>query len=126
MFDLIFPLLKKISMKALGRAIKGPALDEAKKALTDVLKNDASIRADAEKEAQAFVDYFGKLSDVPKSIQVLRASVRPVTTYLFSIAIFYLVISGRLDWTYLVSLYGPIIGFWFGERNANKLLNFKK
>ena len=126
MFDLIFPLLKKISMKALGLAIKGPALNEAKKALADVLKNDASIRADAEKEAQAFVDYFGKLSELPASVQILRASVRPVTTYLFSIAIFYLAIIGKLDWTYLVSLYGPIVGFWFGERNASKLLNFKK
>ena len=52
-------------------------------------------------------------------IQAARDLVRPTVTYLFTIAILYGAVIGQIEWRDLLIIYGPIIGFWFGERKAN-------
>ncbi len=55
-----------------------------------------------------------------KFIEVARALVRPLITYLFSFAVVYGLVSGRIAWGEFLMIYGPIVGFWFGEKSALK------
>lgn len=93
--------------------------------MQEILK-DKAIRSEIAKQEQALIDYFGKLRELPRAVQILRASVRPVVTYIFTIAILVLVIKGKIEWSYVVAIYGPIVGFWFGERAMLKSQGNKK
>jgi hypothetical protein len=53
-------------------------------------------------------------------IQAARDLVRPVVTYSFTVAVIYGAVIGQIEWKDLMMVYGPIIGFWFGERKAKK------
>lgn len=53
-------------------------------------------------------------------IDTARALVRPAITYLFSFAVVYGLVTGRIAWSEFLMIYGPIVGFWFGEKSALK------
>ncbi len=53
-------------------------------------------------------------------IEVARALVRPVIAYLFTFAVVYGLVSGKIAWTEFLMIYGPIVGFYFGEKSALK------
>lgn len=78
-------------------------------------------------ELKKFVlDYEGKASEMPRFIQVLRGSVRPVVTYWSLILISAIMFSGTLGSTIgenlksipseLWYIFLAIFGFWFGGR----------
>ncbi len=114
----LLPRVAKIVAK-----IAGIDSNSAIELLQEKLQKDPSLVRDLE----AMVKYSGEFSELPRGIQVLRACVRPLITLGFSAAIFIGVALGTIDWSYLVALYGPILGFWFGERNISKVLeNGKK
>jgi len=94
-------------------------------------KNNLALEMmkEASKENSEFkkfmLGYEGKLEDIPKSMQVLRTSVRPIVTYIVVGAYIY----GFLHPTEftpnqmgtLSSVALLILAFWFGERTLKNL-----
>jgi len=68
------------------------------------------------------LDYEGKAKDLPVVIQILRASVRPLLTYLIIGTIAWLTWNGRPIPTQLHQLGLLCAGFWFGERAVNNFI----
>ena len=72
------------------------------------------------------LDYEGKASDMPRFIQILRGSVRPVVTYWALLLISWLILSGEQAGrikqnlnqmpSELWYIFLAIFGFWFGGR----------
>jgi hypothetical protein len=58
-----------------------------------------------------------------KFIEVVRALVRPAITIAFTAAVVFGLVMGRIAWGEFLMIYGPIIGFWFGEKSALKRQN---
>ena len=46
--------------------------------------------------------------------------VRPFIGYVFTLTIAYLGITGKIKPIEMIALYGPVVGFYFGERAALK------
>ena len=55
-----------------------------------------------------------------KFIDLIRALVRPSITYAFSAAVIYGLVIGQIAWSEFLMIFGPILGFWFGEKSALK------
>ncbi len=53
-------------------------------------------------------------------VEIIRGLVRPFVTALFTVAVCYGFTQGKIDLTHMLALYGPILGFWFGDRSASK------
>lgn len=85
---------------------------------------------------QFMLDYEGKASELPRSIQILRSSVRPVITYWSLVLITVLIFSTgagenirenlsqapeQLWWIFLA-----IFGFWFGGRAGTQIMETMK
>ncbi|MEM1268431.1 MAG: hypothetical protein AAGI08_00150 [Bacteroidota bacterium] len=115
--------------------VAGDKMDEAERAQLKFEAAKAAAEAlQAEEESfRAFVlDYEGSASDMPRAIQVLRGSVRPVLTYALAVAFIVVQLASFFDaqaeWTpeqmgrldrlaemlYKVNLVS--LGFWYGER----------
>lgn len=50
-------------------------------------------------------------------LDIIRGMVRPYVTFSLTCLIIYLAFIGHIDTSEIVALYGPILGFWFGQRN---------
>ena len=72
------------------------------------------------------LDYEGAAKDLPKAIQVLRASVRPLLTYLLIGTTVWLVWGGKEIPTMLYQLDMLCCIFWFGERAVKNVLKAKQ
>jgi len=81
-------------------------------------------RADGTEFRSFVLDYEGRGKDVSPGLQLLRGSVRPVTTYLVILADLFLVLRGAPIPNTLHVLTVMVAGFWFGER-ALKNLGFQ-
>jgi hypothetical protein len=93
---------------------------QAKQVAQEMIMNeDSELR-------QFFLEYEGRAKDMPKSIQILRASVRPILTYVFGITTIYLFWSGAEVPTYLYQMDLIILVFWFGERAVRNYIKTKK
>lgn len=64
--------------------------------------------------------------EVRDKLEIARSKVRRVVTYLAAVSVFVGLLYGiiwmgeRSAFTALIALAGPILGYWFGERKANK------
>ena len=93
-----------------------------------------SLRVFTKQNDEFFLDYEGRAKNIPRSMQILRASVRPVLTYMTFI-MFYVVIvlfffavmpEGRdpeLAVKMVAGLTGIVGGFWFYGRQQQKMKN---
>lgn len=121
MFELIKPLLSKITKMAISR-ILGEKADVALSAIDEVLsENREEISAELDAQREFFLKYFGALGELHPIAQVLRASVRPVITFAFTAALFVGLAKGVVPWEMVAGIFASIIGFWFGERSALKV-----
>lgn len=84
-----------------------------------LLKEESGFR-------QFVLEYEGRAKDVPPVIQVLRASVRPVLTYIFALTTIWLVWRGQEIPTMLYQMDLIMIAFWFGERAVRNYVKTKK
>lgn len=87
------------------------------------------FKHEAMTEAQSLMlnsDFFGKLNELPKPMQYLRSSVRPLLTYLLIATTAWLVWNGQEIPTELHQLDLLCLGFWFGERAVNNFLRTKR
>ena len=50
----------------------------------------------------------------------IRSLVRPAITIIFTVGLWAAFLLSKIQGDVLVGMYGPIIGFWFGERSAKK------
>ena len=75
---------------------------------------------------QFVLEYEGRARDLPRMIQVLRASVRPVLTYLLAGTTVWLVWQGKEIPQMLFQLNLISLGFWYGERAARKIIRAKQ
>ncbi|KYC47874.1 MAG: hypothetical protein AMQ22_00192 [Candidatus Methanofastidiosum methylothiophilum] len=92
---------------------------EAKRTATELLlQEDNALRS-------FFLEYEGRAADMPKSIQILRASVRPILTYVFGATTIYLFWKGVEVPTSLYQMDLIIMVFWFGERAVRNYLETK-
>ncbi len=70
-----------------------------------------------------------RLQSEPRVVAGLRASIRSMVTILLTLAFLamvgYGISSGKANWsamfTTFLAVYGPILGFWFGEHSALKV-----
>lgn len=69
--------------------------------------------------------YEGAAKDLPKSMQILRSSVRPILTYLLVGTTLWLVWQGSPIPTTLRQLDLLACGFWFGEKAVKNVLRVK-
>ena len=51
--------------------------------------------------------------------ETIRGLVRPSITLGLTLLIAYLAIIGKIEAKEIVALYGPVLGFWFGQRKAD-------
>jgi hypothetical protein len=72
------------------------------------------------------VDYEGRAADLPEAVQVLRASVRPLLSYLLVITTAWLVWNGRPIPVELHQLDLLCLAFWFGERAVRNYIRTKQ
>ena len=90
---------------------------EAERLAQEVAATETALRLQEDKQFRDFVlGYEGKASEMPPAIQVLRASVRPLLSYLLIITTAWLIWMGREIPTELHQLDLLCLGFWFGER----------
>ena len=93
--------------------------------VTDLIKNDDEIRKailDAEKDYRQYVlEYEGRFSEIPRPVQYLRTSIRPIFTALFLLLTFFLVIFGKAIPEKVWILDMMMAGFWFGERSVLRI-----
>jgi len=68
------------------------------------------------------VDYEGRAESLPEPVQVLRASVRPLLSYLLVTTTAWLVWNGQPIPTELHQLDLLCLAFWFGERAVRGFL----
>ena len=127
-------------MLDLVKAISGIAGQVLDKFLPDKLSDEQreQMRLRAEKMARDAVlqdeelfrkfvlEYEGRARDMPRLIQVLRASVRPVLTYLLAGTTVWLVWQGKEIPQMLFQLNLISLGFWYGERAARKIIRTKQ
>ncbi|MEJ2659034.1 MAG: hypothetical protein P8012_17900 [Desulfobacterales bacterium] len=69
------------------------------------------------------LDYEGRAKDMPKFIQILRGSVRPVLTYFFGAVSLFIFMKSTAFPDQLFKLDLIVLGFWFGERATRKIIN---
>lgn len=72
------------------------------------------------------LDYEGRAEALPVAVQVLRASVRPLLSYLLVISTAWLVWHGREIPAQLHQLDLLCLGFWFGERAVRNYLRARR
>ncbi len=94
------------------------------------LQAQAMINEQLLAEGSAFnsfvLDYEGRAKDMPKSIQILRASVRPLITYLITGTIAWQVWQGQAIPTELHQLALLCLAFWFGDKTVRNYLGAKQ
>jgi hypothetical protein len=94
------------------------------------LKTQAMVSQQFQAEESSFrnfvLDYEGRAKDMPPSIQVLRASVRPLITYLITGTIAWLVWNGKVIPTELHQLALVCLTFWFGDKTVRNYLKTKQ
>ena len=56
------------------------------------------------------------------NVEMIRSLIRPFIAVTVVATLMYLFISGKLESNQLLTLSGPIIGFYFGERAAKKAM----
>ena len=49
-------------------------------------------------------------------LEMVRILVRPFVTVGLTLLVGYLVVVGEIDANEIIALYGPVLGFWFGQR----------
>ena len=103
-------VLDKVLPDKLSEAEKAKIQTDTAMAMQEAIMEDKAL-------FQKFViDYEGAAKDMPKSIQVLRGSVRPILTYLLILSTLYIVWQGAEIPAKLHQLDLLAAGFWFGER----------
>jgi hypothetical protein len=95
------------------------AVAEAQAEIRLALEEDQSLRG-------FMLSYEGASKDMPRGIQVLRASVRPILSYLLVTSTAWLVWNGRAIPTELHQLDLLCLAFWFGERAVTNYLRVKQ
>ena len=116
-------LLKPVSdiFNSVIDKVAGDKIDEKDKALLK-LQGQEMLYTALQNEEQGFrdfvIEYEGAAKDMPRFIQVLRGSVRPVLTYFLAGLLAY---SMFASWEYevqrfLFQLNLISLGFWYGER----------
>jgi len=75
---------------------------------------------------QFVLEYEGRAKDMPRFIQVLRGSVRPVLTYLFGLTTLWLYWRGQPIPQELFQLDLVMFAFWFGERAVRNYIKTKQ
>lgn len=139
----MIPVLAKIVAGVVGPALegffgwkKGEQEKTVKLEEFEVMKQtiEANLRIQLAQEMNKpdsefkkfMLDYEGKAEDMPRFIQILRSSVRPVVTYWSLILITWLMFSGSLGEEFqnnmaaipdqLWYIFLAVFGFWFGGR----------
>ena len=94
------------------------------------LQAQAMINQQLLAEGSAFndfvLDYEGRAKDMPKSIQILRASVRPLITYLITGTVAWQVWQGQTIPTELHQLALLCLAFWFGDKTVRNYMGAKQ
>ena len=55
-----------------------------------------------------------------KAIEYIKALVRPTIAIVLTIAVFYGFMKGFINTETMSGIYGMVVGFYFGSRDANK------
>jgi hypothetical protein len=92
---------------------------EAQAEMKQTLAEDQSLR-------DFMLSYEGASKDMPRSIQILRSSVRPVLSYVLVGTTAWLVWCGKVIPTELHQLDLLCLAFWFGERAVTNYLRAKQ
>lgn len=137
MLNLLVPVLGSIASKVVGKVLKEKGLDDIGEDVQDlaqaIIGKDPEIQKEMAEFSTAWMEYFGKMSDLPTFAQTLRAMVRPVTSMMWMVGYYFLLWYGfhrgiiAFDELLAVtaSFTGPIVGFYFGERAALKIPGIK-
>jgi len=120
--DTLLNLGSKIADKLFPDANDKLELKKKKEQFENLYK--MAILEETTKENSEFrkfmLEYEGKLIDIPKPIQYLRSSVRPVITYITTGSYIYAFLHPeQFTQNQLSMLHGIlllVLGFWFGER----------
>lgn len=126
MWRILVPVLGKIISKVTGIAPK--KVGEAEKLVEQALEQDPELQQQVGLAAEELLRYSGEFVQLPKAVQILRASVRPVITYLFVVAYVAMALAGMLEklldfkevFTLFGSNLGLLLGWWFAERSFLK------
>ncbi len=107
---------KRAELEAKAREL---ALEEARTQAALALQEDDSLRG-------FMLAYEGRAETLPLAVQVLRASVRPILSYLLVASTAWLVWNGRAIPVELHQLDLLCLAFWFGERAVRGFLRTRQ
>jgi len=137
MLNLLIPLLGSIASKVVGKIAKEKGLGDIGEDVQGLARaiagEDPEIQKEMAEFSAAWMEYFGKMSDLPPLAQTFRAMVRPVTSMMWMVGYYVLLMygfaKGMIEFQELLvaaaSFTGPIVGFYFGERSALKIPGVK-
>lgn len=133
MLNLLVPVLGSIASKIVGKVMKEKGLSDFSEDVSGIAQaiigKDPEIQKQMTEFSTAWMDYFGKMSDLPRPAQILRAMVRPITSMMWMVGYYVILLygfaKGMIAFQDLLvaaaSFTGPIVGFHFGERSALKI-----
>ena len=124
MWNLAGPLIAKVAGKLIGKVLKDKVPDaviEAAKAALPEAAEDPEVREEFDAEWAKFqTEFYGKMSELPRPVQILRACVRPVVSLALVGSIIYAAVTGSLAWETPATMAIAVISFLFGERAGLK------
>ncbi len=127
MLDLV-KTISGIAGQVLDKFLPDKLSDEQREQMrlrAEKMARDAVLQ-DEELFRKFVLEYEGRARDMPRLIQILRASVRPVLTYLLAGTTVWLVWQGKEIPQMLFQLNLISLGFWYGERAARNFIRTKQ
>ena len=120
MWEIALPLVKGIARKIVGKVLKGRVeedkIEEIVKAVDNVAENDSEIQADVAEWFNFNLEYFGKMENLPRAVQVVRACVRPTIGVSFTAMVGWGFFTGKIDGAQILQLTTAVVAFYFCER----------
>ena len=117
----LFNIGEKVIDKVVPDKLDEKEKEELKIKFKSLMFEEMKLNMEKDKNFRQFMlDYEGKLSDIPKLIQYIRSSVRPVLTYVISGAYIYGWLHPEIFTEEQMLVLKPailmVLGFWFGEK----------
>jgi hypothetical protein len=117
----LFNIGEKVIDKVVPNKLDEKEKEELKIKFKLLMFEEMKLNMEKDKNFRQFMlDYEGKLSDIPKPIQYIRSSVRPVLTYAISGAYIYGWLHPEIFTEEQMLVLKPailmVLGFWFGEK----------
>jgi len=115
----LVPVVVDLVKGVLSKVMEKDKVDEIAKDLPEAIELELKENEDFRRFVLA---YEGTFSELPRSIGIIRALVRPTVTWAFVVAIIYGTIVGQLPWEFIGGIGSTIFAFWFKERSDRRNL----